>query len=224
MRDRKFRNGHGKPVVALDLDGTLGNYHKWFLEFAEMYFGRPMPDPAKINPGMPLHKFMRVRRGEYRECKLAYRQGGLKRGMPAYDGASALTTAVRCAGAEVWICTTRPYLRLDNIDPDTREWMHRNRIEYDGLLFDGLERPKYEELAEQVDPDRVVAVIDDLPEQIISAHNAGFRRIYLRDQPYNRTQLQVVQMPPHRRVENLFELQRLLIADINQWKERNDSA
>lgn len=217
MRDRRFRNGDGKPVVALDLDGTLGNYHKWFLEFAEMWFGRPMPDPAKINPGMPLYKFMKVKQAEYRECKLAYRQGGLKRGMPAYDGASELTQSVRSAGAELWICTTRPYLRLDNIDPDTREWMHRNRIEYDGLLFDGLEYPKYEELAQQVDPDRIVAVIDDLPEQIVNANKAGLRRLYLRDQPYNRDQTTIMALPLHRRFGNLFELRKFLLDDIEEW-------
>ena len=108
-----------------------------------------MPKQDEINPGMRLHKFMGVTLRDYRECKLAYRQGGLKRFMPCYPGASELATALRRRGAEVWICTTRPYLRLDSIDPDTREWLRRNKIKYDAILYGD---DKYRELKRQAGP------------------------------------------------------------------------
>jgi len=210
----KFRNGADKPVVALDIDGTLGDYHGHFLRFAEGYIGREMPPANIINPGLPLWKHMRVSRNTYRACKLAYRQGGLKRSMPAYPFASELTRKLRRAGAEVWICTTRPYLRLDNIDPDTREWLRRNRIQYDAVIFG---EAKYRELVRQVGIHRVVAVADDLPEQIGNAKQIGISHIYLMDQPYNQPQIFLdnsrnpVFMPhdrlgPIQRVHNLKEL------------------
>ena len=111
---------NNRPVVALDIDGTLGDYHAHFLWFAERYFGRPFPPPTEVNPGLRLSTFMGIPHREYRDCKLAYRQGGLKRFMPAYPYASELTENIHETGADVWICTSRPYLRLDNIDPDTR--------------------------------------------------------------------------------------------------------
>lgn len=184
-------NGHGKPVVALDIDGTLGDYHGHFLGFATNWFGRSFPDPKEINPGRPLWDFMGVSKAEYREAKLAYRQGGWKRWMPAYPGAMRLTRSIREAGAEVWICTTRPYLRLDNIDPDTREWLRRNKIQYDAVLFDLLEEKgsKYRELKRQAG-ERVCSIVDDLPEYLVLATEewpeCGSPGIYLRDQPYNR--------------------------------------
>lgn len=183
MPRNKFRNGADRPVVALDIDGTLGDYHGHFLRFAEGYIGKPMPDAKEINPGLPLYKHMHVSRAVYRACKLAYRQGGLKRSMPVYDGASALTRAIRRSGAEVWICTTRPYLRLDNIDPDTREWLRRNRIQYDAVLFG---EDKYTELVRQVGIHRILAVADDLPEQVIKAYHRNICPIFLMDQPYNK--------------------------------------
>jgi hypothetical protein len=183
MPGSKFKNGAGKPVVALDIDGTLGDYHGHFLRFAEGYVGRAMPGPKEINPGLPLYKHMRVSRVVYRATKLAYRQGGLKRSMPAYPGAADITRNIRRAGGEIWICTTRPYLRLDNIDPDTREWLRRHRIQYDAVIFGDN---KYRELVRQVGVDRVVAIADDLPEQIVKAGKAGIDSIYLMDQPYNR--------------------------------------
>lgn len=219
----KFRNGAGKPVVALDIDGTLGDYHKHFLWFAQRYFGKVMPAPEAINPGLPLYRHMKVRKSDYRECKLAYRQGGMKRWMPAYDGASELTRVIRDQGAEIWICTTRPYLRLENIDPDTREWLRRNDIRYDAVLFDDPSRPqssKYRELFRQVGNDRVVAVVDDLKDQVREAHRAGAEKVYLKDQPYNKDPLYLEDYPVTFRIFGLWELQKRLVEDINQWKGR----
>lgn len=171
-----------KPIVALDIDGTLGDYHGHFLNFAENWYGKPMPK-AEENPGLPLYRFMRVSKATYRQCKLAYRQGGMKRSMPVYPGASKLTQYIRQRGAEVWICTTRPYLRLDNVDPDTRHWLRRNRIQYDGVLYG--ER-KYRELA-GIAGQRVIVVLDDLPEMIDAAYkHLPWASILMRDQPYNR--------------------------------------
>jgi len=175
------RNNFG-PVVALDIDGTLGDYHGHFLRFAGSWYGREMPDPADINPGLPLHKFMHTSKRTYRECKLAYRQGGLERSMPSYSGAQELTRAIRKTGAEVWLCTTRPYLKLDTQSPNTQHWLRRNRIQYDHLISG---THKYRDLVRQVGKDRIVCVMDDLPEMLDQANSLGITTI-LRDQPYNR--------------------------------------
>ena len=174
----------GKPIVALDIDGTLGDYHGHFLRFAEGWYGREMPDPSQINPGLPLHQFMGTSKAKYRECKLAYRQGGLKRNMPAYPGAAELTRFIRGQlKAEVWICTTRPFLRLDNIDPDTRHWLRRNGIQYDGVIWG---ENKYRDLAKRVGVERIAAVLEDLQALADQAKGIGIPNVYLRDQPYNK--------------------------------------
>lgn len=171
-----------KPVAAVDIDGTLADYHSWFLRFAELYFGRQMPNPVENTDGVPLYKWMGVSKAKYRECKLAYRQGGMKRSMPAYKGNAEEIKKMRRAGIEVWICTTRPYLRLDNIDPDTRHWLRRNGVQHDGVLYG---EHKYRDLARIVGRENVLFVIDDLPEMAEQAIGLGLR-FHLRDQPYNR--------------------------------------
>jgi hypothetical protein len=196
-----------KPVVALDVDGTLGDYHGHFLRFAETWIGKPMPSADEINPGLPLYRHMGVAKSTYRACKLAFRQGGLKRSMPVYDGARTLTVALRKAGAEVWICTTRPYLRLDNIDPDTRHWLRRNGIQYDAVLYG--ER-KYRDLERIVGADRVVATLDDLPEMYWAAEKLRLKP-YLRDQPYNRHE-------SVHRITDLDEALRVMLHRINLFK------
>lgn len=160
------------PVVALDIDGVLGNYHWHFFKFMEGYIGRkPQPNFSDLTYqgdqeyGEFICDAFETTKAEFRSAKLAYRQGGLKRTMPAFMDAASLAKTVydKC---ELWITTTRPYLRVDAIDPDTREWLRRNGIPYHGLLF---HNDKYQVLADRVDPRRVVAVLDDLKENLESA-------------------------------------------------------
>jgi hypothetical protein len=215
------RNGEGKPVVALDIDGTLGDYHRNFLTFAKLYFGVDRPNinwlPETPNPGLPLWEHMGISLREYRDAKLAYRQGGWKRWMPCYEGSAELTRLIREAGAEVWLCTTRPYLRLDNIDPDTREWLRRSHMQYDALLFDPAHEEdgtKYDELKRQVGS-RVASVVDDLPEMLEAAYAAGITPMLgpiLRDQPYNR------HYDNWRRCGSSAEIAIRVLHDIEQWK------
>jgi len=199
-----------KPVVALDIDGTLGDYHGHFLRFAEQWYGRPMPSPGDINPGLPLHKFMRTSKATYRQCKLAYRQGGLERSMPVYEGASELTIALRKAGAEVWLCTTRPYLKHDTQSPNTIHWLRRGRIQFDHMLSGPH---KYHDLAKSVGAERVVATLDDLPEMYVVAGKLGLKP-WLRDQPYNRHVKAC-------RVTDLAWAQERFINHIERWRRIN---
>lgn len=171
-----------RPVVGLDIDGSLGAYHGHFLVFAEAWLGREMPSTLDYQGGS-LAAFMGVSKATYRRIKLAYRQGGLKRSMPAYPGASELTKELRRRGAEVIICTTRPYLALSNIEPDTREWTRRNGIQHDGILFG---EHKYRDLLRAIGAGRILGVLDDLPEMYDQAAGLGLSPV-LREQPYNRS-------------------------------------
>lgn len=216
-------NGTGKPIVALDIDGTLGDYHTNFLTFADKYFGpSSLPIRTPENPGLPMWMWMGIDLRDYRDAKLAYRQGGWKRWMPCYEGAAELTQQIRREGAEVWLCTTRPYLRLDNVDPDTREWLRRNRVEYDALLFDPAHEEdgtKYHELARQAG-NRVASIVDDLPEMIEAAYQAGLCQApgfgpILRDQPYNR------HYSNWRRCGSCEEIRIRVGHDIDRWKAEN---
>jgi len=161
-----------RPVVALDIDGTLGDYHSHLLQFMRAYTGygylpglrRPYSGKERFSEYCMEQFDIDLR--TFRDIKLAYRQGAQKRSMPVKVGASNLTKQLVMDDAEIWITTTRPYLRLDGIDPDTRFWLDHNEIDYYGLLYDEY---KYRQLARCVDPARVAAVLDDLPDQLDEA-------------------------------------------------------
>jgi len=181
-------SAHLTPIVAVDIDGTLGNYHKHFVDFSMDYF-QPPTNVNSVYGGEESFKKWWMREfnlgeKEWHDVKLAYRQGGMKRTMPIFPGASSMMARVRSAGPEVWVTTTRPYLSLDNIVPDTVEWLNRNSIEYDGILFD---EDKYAQLVERVDRDRIVAILDDLPEMCLSADGVVGRHVaIMASTQYNR--------------------------------------
>lgn len=170
-----------RPVVALDIDGTLGEYHQHFADFAMQWAGRPRKLVEEMPPGLPFYRFLGMSKMTYRQCKLAYRQGGMMRSMPVYDGAAELCKDIRKEGAELWLCTTRPYLSLDNIDPDTRHWLRRNKIQYDHMIFGPH---KYKMLSKRVPAAFVIAVLDDLPEQCAEARAAGMPA-YIKHHSFN---------------------------------------
>jgi hypothetical protein len=160
-----------KPVVAIDIDGTLGDFHGHFINFINNYLGHTGSGQF-FHGQLPMREWFKDRYCEsdrtWADIKLAYRQGGQKRTMPCLPWSSKLVHDVLELGVELWITTTRPYLRLDSIDPDTRHWLMRNNIVYEHLLYD---EHKYRELKGIVGAGRVVAVFDDLDEDLQEARN-----------------------------------------------------
>jgi len=212
------------PVVAVDIDGTMGLYHKHFLEFAAAYLNRQVYTHYVGN--QPFKEWFCMTYDcsvdDWHDIKLAYRQGGLKRTMPVYPQAAQLCKSIREAGAELWVTTTRPYIRHDNIDPDTREWLRRHGIKYDYLIYDGH---KYHKLRRMVGKERVCAVLDDLQEEITEAHSQfGGDVPILRVNDFNTAYkssvgLMIPAVPIATNLEMAF---RLIHDRIKQWKAFND--
>lgn len=167
-----------RPVFGLDIDGTLGEYHEHFWRFACDWLGRDLLHPDHYRGGS-FAAHLGISKSTYRKIKLAYRRGGLKRSMPVRDGAPELARGLRKRGALVILCTTRPYLTLENIDEDTRHWAKRNKIEHDAIIWG---EHKYRELARF--GSRVVAALDDEPALLNSAALAGIEPVKMK-RPYN---------------------------------------
>lgn len=164
------------PVVAFDIDGTTGQYHGHFINFAREWLGESVvANWRRTNTG-EFSEALGLEKHIYRHIKLAYRQGGKKRSMPVVDGVSDCLPYIQSQGIQVWFCTTRPWERLDNIDPDTREWLRRAGVTPYGLIYG---EDKYQQLVDIVGEDRVLVVVDDLPEQIEAANALGLKTIMM---------------------------------------------
>lgn len=208
-----MRPGSDRPVIGLDIDGTSGDYHGHFTSFAEAWTGKPMPPAPQFTGGVPFHKHLGISRDTYNKIKLAYRQGGLKRSMPTFKGIGTFSQEVRKRGVGIWICTTRPYLSLSNIDPDTRHWLKRAGIQYDGVIYGTY---KYNDLIKQVGRGRVLMVYDDLPAQIERATALGLPAA-IRTQPYN-TYWDEASSGSVVRVDSVLDMLILFRDELTKWE------
>lgn len=204
-----------RPIVAVDIDGTLGDYHGHFLKFAGEYLGPDYwaPEVDYVYDGSRRFRdwfceVFEVELRTFRDIKLAYRQGAQKRMMPAYPNATVFMRSLR-QRCELWVTTTRPFMRHDSIDPDTREWLRRNEMPYAHMLYDD---DKYGRLAELVDPERVVAVLEDEPEQYDRAEELGMLPI-LRKQKYNRGVRRTI-------MADLEAAHLMILEHLNIWEKR----
>jgi hypothetical protein len=181
-RTNTFRLHPLAPVVGIDIDGTLAAYYDHFRWFAELYLQEPVPEPDWSTGTPEFEEALGMDKATYRAVKLAYRQGGMKRSIPVIDsGVESLVKKIRQDGVQVWICTTRPWNRLDNIDPDTQFWINRHLGRVDGVIY-GEE--KYEDLLDIVGEHRIVGVVDDLPENVTRATDLGIPAL-MRSGPHN---------------------------------------
>lgn len=205
-----------KPVVCLDIDGTMADYHGHFLKFAAQWLGIEDDGWAMEYDGSEdLATYMDIEKRLYRQIKLAFRQGGMKRSAPMFPHANVLARNLRSLGVEVWVTTTRPYLRMDNIDPDTREWLSRNGIPFDHLHYDD---DKYSSLLDMVDRERIVCVLDDDPKQVSRALEVGIEMALWRRTRFNSSALLPATVRVPWSVPSLQDAEQVIIKLLGEWR------
>jgi len=160
---------------VFDIDGTLANYHAHLSNFVCQYWnlgGWAFDRGIRWDGEGNFEDCFKISQADYREAKLAFRMGGMKRTMPTFeDPGTRLVQWLHDQGVEIWYATTRPWKSLSNVDPDTQWWLEQTGLPVNGILYD---EDKYQKLiSEVVDFDRVVMIVDDLPEQYDAADALG---------------------------------------------------
>lgn len=214
-----------KPVLGIDIDGTLVDYHRHFTDFAVQYFDLDMEHYAfhTYDSRLPFHKFLGVSKEKYRQCKMAYRRGELKRSVPLlpspYPDAPTLTKTLRLWGVDVWLCTTRPYLAYDYIDSATRHNLRRHNIVHNAVLWG---EHKYRDLVREVGRGRIIGVLDDLPSMCDQAMKLGLRTAFAL-RPHNAAQFGAINGPGgamYPAVETHEDTLALFKRWLNEWRDK----
>jgi hypothetical protein len=204
-----------KPVVSVDIDGVLGEYHDHFVNFAQWYTGETL---RWDYPGEPLEfsEHLRLRKELYREIKMAYRQGGMKRSMPLRPGARLFMDHLSKIDVEVWIATTRPWQRLDNIDPDTRHWLDRNTLTYEYMIYG---EDKYSQLTQLVDRERLIMIVEDEYTQCGRAQDlTDMSTVWQPDSVHTSA------MPWPNQFKTFFELTKIIDKKLEEWRKEHATA
>jgi hypothetical protein len=114
-------------IVGIDVDGVLGEYHDYFVQFAKTR-GHAFDDFWELKKALPTIV--------YEQLKSEYRQSGWKADMPVRKGAVELTHKLKEMGYQIVILTARPYKEYSRIYPDTLSFLNKNDIKFDAIIWD----------------------------------------------------------------------------------------
>jgi len=119
---------HHTPVCALDLDGTLVDYPRCWIDYVNKI--------KKTNFDDLFDMRNKLDKMEYLELKDRYRKSGIKQHLPMIRGAKRFVDKLSKLGYSIIIITKRPYKRYYRIFADTKISLDSNKIKYDAILFD----------------------------------------------------------------------------------------
>lgn len=161
-----------QKIVGIDIDGVLGMYHEWFTEYAKRVFGVPVDTFEELKE--------KLSATEYAKIKDAYRQSGWKANMPVKPGAVELTHKLKEAGYQIIILTARPYKKYTRIYPDTLEFLKKNDIKFDAIIWD---EQKHFKIIKQFPS--MEFMIEDTPSIALEVAKAGYP-VYVPEGPNNK--------------------------------------
>ena len=166
-------------IVGVDIDGVLADYPRSFVDFINEELGTnytmDMVDSYDIYEclGIPTEVGVKL--------KDKYRQSGRKRFIPVCEGAKEMLQWMRDQGYKIMLLTARPYDKYKRIFADTMEWLEKNNLPYDSILFD---EDKEERLLKEFGRDKIEFFIDDVVSNTNTISRLGVP-CYLITRPYN---------------------------------------
>lgn len=163
----------GSKVIVSDLDGTGADYRAGF----EAWWGRT--DEVKT---LAVDLDNRVPYMDYTASKDDFERTGGYANLPAYADWVSLIRGERNLGTGLLITTARPAHELKRIWGDTMQWLKRQNIEPDSIVFGRDERIL--ELVNLGKRANMVVLLEDDATLALRAAHSGIH-VMLRTQPYN---------------------------------------
>lgn len=189
--DREFSDELSNSNCAVvDIDGVLCDYRKTWHDFL-ISRGVGVVNNISVDLSGALSD-----PSQYRFLKEDFRREGWKTKMNAFENASIFTETLSSFGLKVVIVTARPMHEHMRIYYDTVDWLEKNGIFYDHLVF---EEKKREWASANLNKIRFCVEDDPLQAQKMSTWGM---KVFLVDQPYNKN----VDNENIIRVENLLEI------------------
>ena len=170
-----------EKVAIIDIDGVLADYPRCIMDYIHRKTGIA---PMDIGTYDIYYEYGKVLgHAEVERLKHEFRESGEKRNIPVLPGALELLKGLNNRGYYIAILSSRPVSRYKRIMGDTLEWLNKNNLPYNGVLWD--EEKDYKSIAKI--PNVRFAVEDNLKFAINLAKYIDL--VFLIDKKkYNQTQ------------------------------------
>ena len=166
-------------VICLDIDGILCDYTTTWLKFIENNFPGELviytkEDVTSLDLSMTLKN-----PSKYKELKHLFRESGAKRQAIVNPGAKELLIRLS-KNYKIVLVTARPVQIYKRIYADTIEWLKKNELYFDFLVFEEDKRNWV-----ITHKDKVEFCLEDSPNQAKQLDAYGIK-VYLLDCSYNK--------------------------------------
>lgn len=176
-QEKKLNLLKDKKIIGLDLDGCIADYPRSYYNFIYKKTKKRIKD----NGSYDVYKNVEKVFGEEKAKKLKreYRESGQKRFIKTINEPDKVTDKLKRKGYKIIILSARPYKEYPRIFADTLEWLKKNKIKYDAILFD---EHKEEKIINKFP--NLNFMIEDNPNIALKIANKGYK-VYLVNHKYN---------------------------------------
>jgi len=183
-------------IAGIDIDGVLADYPHYFLKYVRKYAKTDLKveDLNDYNLyqelGLPIELT--------KQLKHDFRQSGQLANVPLISGAKEMLDGLKNNGYSVVLLSSRPYKQYKRIFADTKEWLNKNDLYHDVIIWG---EDKCSKLIREFGKDNVEFFVED---NLDNANDiARISKVYLYNMPYNQeeTKENVI------RINNLIEIE-----------------
>lgn len=166
-------------VAGVDIDGVLAQYPEGFLDFVNGKLGTNYT--AEGLKEYNLYEAFDIPVPIMEQLKDEFRSTGRKRHLPVIPGAKEFLETLRAKGYQIVLLSARPYKQYKRIFADTQEWLKKNQLPYDAILWD---ENKCVKLLREFGQDTVSFFVEDHLGQANDVARLGCK-VYLLEKSYN---------------------------------------
>lgn len=137
MTLNKWEIENGKKICYFDIDGVLNDYPESWTTFLQVECEDNVREYVDVFEPLDLHTAKeKIPYQLYKDLKARYRSSGYKEILPVTREAKETLTALKKIGYHIVIITSRPIKKHPELFKQTVNWLDKNRLVYDNLIFD----------------------------------------------------------------------------------------
>jgi hypothetical protein len=170
-----------RPIVICDIDGTLGDWRKTFLEWIESKGIHPAS--VDFSKSLIIDADLSMTYKDYYDLKEEFESTGQYRNIQIYEDSFDTLYRLRSDyNAYIILETARPSDKYSRIWMDTWIWIEKNHLPVDKLIMGSESRIL---LAHELSAKTEVILLEDDPGLIMRGANSGIT-VFARGHSYNR--------------------------------------
>lgn len=137
MTLNKWEVENGKKICYFDIDGVLNDYPESWTRFLQINCAKKVAGYINIFKPLDLRTAKeKIPYQLYKDLKAEYRSSGYKETLPVNPDAKRVLDSLKLNSYHVVIITSRPIKKHPELFKQTVNWLDKNELVYDNLIFD----------------------------------------------------------------------------------------